>query len=94
MSNAELREMLANDYPDAVLIGNRDEAEKYFPAIVGIDYNNGRVIYDRERLALCFMAAYGITYEEAAAHISCKIARSLPYMRGGPILMASIYALE
>ena len=83
MSNAELREMLANDYPDAVLIGNNDEVEQYFPAIVGIDYNNGRVIYDRERLAECFMAADGITYAEAADHISCNIDRALPYMGGG-----------
>ena len=83
MSNAELREMLANDYPDAVLIGDHDEVEKYFPAIVGIDYNNGRVIYDRDKLAECFASEDGLTLEEAADHICCNVDRSLPYMGGG-----------
>ena len=75
----ELDEFLESELEDAVLIGTEVDRKNYYPAIIGIDRNAGRVAYDRERLVECFMNTHGLTAEEADDWVSGNVERSIPY---------------
>jgi hypothetical protein len=75
----ELDEILEAELEDADLIGTEVERKNYYPAIMGVDRNAGRVAYDRKRLVECFMDTHGLTAEEADEWVSCNVERSIPY---------------
>lgn len=87
----QIEEFLSNHCPDAVLIGEVNERKNYYPAIIGVDSNNERVIYDRERLIECFVMCNKWSYEDASEWVSYNVDRSLPYSGpNAPIIMESI----
>ena len=76
---------------EAVLIGREDERAKYFPAIVEVDCDKGKVTYDYDLLAECFAKEFAKDVEsetgaicidaltEAYEWIDYNVVRSLPY---------------
>lgn len=44
--------------PDALLVGGDLERDLYYPAIVAVDDEGGRVIYDYNRLVECFAKVF------------------------------------
>lgn len=79
----------SSEHPDAILIGgNEEERNKFLPAIVGFDRNNGRAIYSREKLIECYMEECDMSYDDAAEWIEYNVDRSLPYLAPhAPIIM-------
>lgn len=88
----EFIDLLAEKCPEAVLIGNPGEdRERFIPAVVGFDNNNGQVIYSRDKLIDCYVESDGMTREEAIEWIEYNVDRSLPYMGpNAPIIMDDI----
>ena len=81
----------SSDHPDAVLIGNIEERNKFLPAIIGFDRNNESVVYSREKLIECYMKECDMTYEDAAEWIEYNVDRSLPYIKPhAPIIMGEL----
>ena len=86
-----LIEYFRENYPDLVLIGDEDSRTNYTDAIVGVDGNNERAIYSRQKLIECFMQHDGMTYDEAAEWVSYNVDRALPYWgQHAPIIMDDI----
>ena len=93
MTVDEVKEFLKKDsMQKAVLIGSEEEREKYYPAIVGFDEENGRVVYDYFLLCKCFANEFRKSDEESgdlvADHdydtdgvewVDYNVIRSLPY---------------
>ena len=90
MTSQEFDDMLSEEYPEAVLIGDEKTRKNYHYAIVGIDANNQCVVYSRYKLVTAFMSE-GMTEEEALEWISYNIDRSLPYQgEHAPIIMDDV----
>ena len=84
----DLADYLSGTCPSAILIGSDEERKSYFPAIIGIDYNAGRVVYSRDKLVECFVSCSGMTEEEAVEWVEYNIDRALPYWgEHAPIIM-------
>ena len=93
MTVDEVKEFLKKDsMQEAVLIGSKDEREKYYPAIVGFDEEKGRVIYDYFLLCECFANEFRKSDEEDGTlvvdhdyyldgneWVDYNVIRSLPY---------------
>lgn len=62
-------------HEDAVVL----ESPDYLSAIVGVS-DDGRVIYDYDKMAQCLMETDGMTYEEATEFIDFNTLGALPYM--------------
>lgn len=62
-------------HEDAVVL----ESPDYLGAIVGVS-DDGRVIYDYEKMARCLMETDGMDYEEATEFIDFNTLGALPYM--------------
>jgi len=88
----EFLDVLNEQCPEAVLIGNPGkDRERFIPAIVGFDNNNGQVVYSREKLIKCYMKTDGMTYEEAVEWIGYNVDRALAYYAPNqPIIMDDI----
>lgn len=72
----EIKEWLCDrDYEDTVVLENPD----YLSAIVGVS-DDGRLIYDYEKMAEHLMATDGMDYEEACEFIDFNTIGALPYM--------------
>ena len=72
----EFKDILCEQgYEDAVVFENPD----YLGAIIGVS-DDGRVIYDYERMALCLMETDGMDNEEAMEFINFNTLGALPYM--------------
>jgi len=94
MTPQEMDDMLQDECPEAVLIGDEKTRLNYYYAIVGIDANNGRVVYSRYKLVTAFMSE-GMTEEEALEWISYNIDRSLPYQgEHAPIIMDEVLEVD
>jgi len=80
----EIKEWLCDrDYEDTVVLENPD----YLSAIVGVS-DDGRLIYDYEKMAEHLMATDGMDYEEACEFIDFNTIGALPYMgEKRPIIM-------
>lgn len=73
-------------YEDAVLL----ESPDYLNAIVGVS-DDGRVIYDYEKMARCLMETDSMEYEEATEFIDFNTLGALPYMgEKKPIILNEI----
>jgi hypothetical protein len=81
ISKEDMAKLLDEKVKGAVLIGNPMNRGMFFPAIIAIDYKNGRVIYDRDMLVdQVFKHSTGGTWEDADEHVSYNIERSLEAM--------------
>ena len=80
----EIKEWLCDrDYEDTVVLENPD----YLSAIVGVS-DDGRLIYDYEKMAEHLMTTDGMDYEEACEFIDFNTIGALPYMgEKRPIIM-------
>lgn len=80
----EIKEWLCDrDYEDTVVLENPD----YLSAIVGVS-DDGRLIYDYEKMAEHLMATDGMDYEEACEFIDVNTIGAMPYMgEKRPIIM-------
>lgn len=76
----EMAKKLDEECKGAILIGDQRNRAMFFPAIIGIDYAKGRVIYDRDAIVQQLYRHGGMTMEEADEHVSYNIERSLEYM--------------
>ena len=73
-------------HDDAVVL----ESPDYLGAIVGVS-DDGRAIYDYEKMALCLMETDGMDYEEATEFIDYNTLGALPNMgEKRPIIMMKI----
>ena len=73
-------------YEDAVVL----ESPDYLGAIVGVS-EDGRVIYDYEKMAQCLMETDGMDYEEATEFIDFNTLGALPCMgEKRPIILNKI----
>ena len=73
-------------YEDAVVL----ESPDYLNAIVGVS-DDGRVIYDYEKMAQCLMETDGMDYEEATEFIDFNTLGALPCMgEKRPIILNKI----
>lgn len=93
MTVDEVKEFLKKDsMQEAVLIGSKEEREKYYPAIVGFDEEKGRVIYDYDLLCECFANEFRKSDEESGdlvvdhdyytdgvEWVDYNVVRALPY---------------
>jgi len=73
---------IAETSPVSVLIGNEDEREAYYPAIVAFDVESGRFIYDYERLVQTFSKEFRDSEDpdtDAVEWVDYNVIRSLPY---------------
>lgn len=84
MSN---RKLLADaGYEESIVFENPD----YDNAIVGVD-EDGRVVYDYNKMVEHLVETDGMTMEEAADFISYNTIRALPYAgEGSPIIMTML----
>lgn len=85
------KQLQCDEMAEAVLIGNEQERENYYPAITHLDKTKGRVTYDYDLLVECFANQYlrwnsgepdydrerAIT--DAIEWIDYNVVRSLPY---------------
>ena len=72
----ELKDILCErGYEDAVVL----ESPDYLGAIVGVS-DDGRVIYDYEKMVQCLMETNGMDYEEATEFIDYNTLGALPCM--------------
>lgn len=80
----EIKEWLCDrDYEDTVVLENPD----YLSAIVGVS-DDGRLIYDYEKMAEHLMVTDGMDYEEACEFIDVNTIGAMPYMgEKRPIIM-------
>ncbi len=62
-------------YEDAVVL----ESPDYLSAIVGVS-DDGRVIYDYEKMTQCLMETEGMDYEEAMEFVNFNTLGAIPYM--------------
>lgn len=69
-------------YEDSIVFDGPD----YDSAIMGTD-ENGRVIYDYDKMVEDLMEKDGMDYEEAVEFIEYNTIRSLPYQPNGPIVL-------
>ena len=83
----ELKDFLGErGFKDAVVL----ESPDYLSAIVGVS-DDGRVIYDYEKMARCLMETDGMDYEEATEFIDFNTLGALPYMgEKRPIILNKI----
>ena len=104
MTVDEVKESLKKDsMQEAVLIGSKEDREKYYPAIVGFDEEKGRVIYDYDLLCQCFSDEFRKADEESGEMVvdhdyeidgvewvDYNVIRSLPYWgEHAPIVLSS-----
>ena len=91
MTTEELKKIFDNpSMKEAVLIGDVDNRERYYPAIVEVDCTKGKVTYDYDLLAECFAKEF---YESDRSEydsfddamtagyewVDYNVVRSLPY---------------
>lgn len=83
----EIKEWLCDrDYEDTVVLENPD----YLSAIVGVS-DDGRLIYDYEKMAEHLMATDGMDYEEACEFIDFNTIGALPYMgEKRPVILTKV----
>lgn len=65
------------------------ESPNYDSAIIGMS-NEGRVIYDYEKMAEYLMDTDDMTYEEAIEFIEYNTIRAIPYFPNGPTVLMEI----
>ena len=84
MTLEELKSRLREDgYEGTIVLENPDYAE----AAVGVT-NNGKVVYDFERMVEHLASVDGITYEDAVEFIEYNTLRAIPYFgEKAPIVM-------
>lgn len=86
-----MEEFLSNNYPEVVLIGEINERSNYFPAIVGIDTVNCKLIYDYDKLVSCFANSLKVSLTEAEEWIEFNVIPALPFMgTHSPIILNSL----
>ena len=74
--------------PELLLIGTEEDREKFLPAIIGIAKDKSRLAYSWDLLVKCFMEAWGVEWEEAAAHVEQNVEGSLySYGPHAPVLL-------
>ena len=83
----EIKEWLCDrDYEDTVVLENPD----YLSAIVGVS-DDGRLIYDYEKMVEHLMTTDGMDYEEACEFIDVNTIGAMPYMgEKRPVIMNRI----
>ena len=69
------------------------ENPNYDSAIIGMS-NEGRVIYDYEKMAEYLMDTDDMTYEEAIEFIEYNTIRAIPYFPNGPTVLMEIPDLD
>ena len=92
MTTDEVKQVMEMpEMAEAVMIGDVDDRENYYPAIVGYDLEHGRFTYDYGELCHCFAEEFrksgeaslyeGPTdYEtEGVEWVEFNVIRSLPY---------------
>ena len=81
------RELLCNiGYDNLVVFDDPD----YDAAIIGVSHDD-RVIYDYNKMIVCFMEEEHVSAEEAAEFIDYNTIRSIPYVGAkAPIVMYNI----
>ena len=85
--NTPNRDLIAElGLEESVVFENPD----YDAAIIGYT-DDGRVVYDYEKMAKCLMDEDGMTYEDAVEFIDYNTIRALPYAGpNGPIVIYPI----
>jgi len=76
----EMAKLIHEKADGAVLIGNPLSRGMFFPAIIAIDYKNGRVIYDRDMLINQVYKHSNGSWEEAQDHVVNVIEKTLEDM--------------
>jgi hypothetical protein len=87
MTNREL--LLDNGYDDIVIFEN----PSFDGAIIGVS-DDGRAVYDYNKMVAAAMDQEGWTEEEAIDWIEVNTLRSLPYTENAPIIVYSLYREE
>lgn len=82
-----MRDLICNmGYEDAIVFDNPD----YDDAIIGVS-DDGRVVYDYDKMVESLMSRDGMSEEEAVDFISYNTIRSIPYAGAlAPIVMYPI----
>lgn len=63
-----------------------DSPDDYAEAFVGVS-DEGRAVYDYNKMIQCLMDRDGMSMEEAAEWIDYNVLRSLPYVDNPPIIL-------
>lgn len=84
MTNREL--LLDNGYDDIVIFEN----PSFDGALVGVS-DDGRAVYDYDKMIAAAMDQEGWTEEEAIDWIEVNSLRSLAYVENAPIIVYSLY---
>jgi hypothetical protein len=74
--------LIAEGYEGVVIFDNRS----YDAALIGVS-EDGRAIYDYEKMVDGLMYMDGMMPDEAVEWIEYNTIRALPYMAGAPIIM-------
>lgn len=80
ISKADMEAKIRTEVPDAILIGSPAERMRFYPAIIGIDHDNHRVIYDRDMLVQQVYRRSDCTWDEAEEYVAYNIERSIEGM--------------
>jgi len=64
------------------LIGDNDRRE-FYPAIIGLAWDNSHVAYSREKLIRCFVKLNDWSWDEAEEWVEYNVERALPYYGSG-----------
>lgn len=89
----ETLEKFLEDFDNIMLLGGNSDKQRYFPAIVGIDIQNNRVVYDLDKLIDIFMEKDHMSHDDALEYIEYNVFRVLPYIENPPIIMTNISSL-
>ena len=79
-TNREL--LLDNGYEDIVIFEN----PAFDGAVIGVS-DDGRAVYDYDKMVAAAMEQEGWTYEEAIDWIEVNTLRAIPYYENAPIIM-------
>lgn len=80
-----------NEYDSVLILDGFDLKDGSDTALIGVS-EDGRAIYDHDKMVAILMANDGMTDEEEAEFISYNTVRALPYMGDkSPIIMYTLF---
>lgn len=93
-TTAEVRRAISESYSEELGESvSLFENPAFTGAIIGVDPEAKKVVYDYNKMVECLMNEDGMTEEEAVEYIDYNTIRTLPYIPNAPIVVSPIYTL-
>lgn len=93
-TTTEVRQAIAESYSEQLGQSvSLFENPAFTDAIIGVDPEAKKVVYDYNKMVECLMNEDGMPEEEAVEYIEYNTIRTLPYIPNAPVIVSPIYTL-